>query len=267
MHAALTTANAPQGTTRRHCSNDPGLRARARPQEGYEPQNCHGPGAPLTEAPMLQDTPLAPQKQKIARFRFARSLQTTAAPAATAATLVAAAARAQPPKTAPVRDLKRGTYGMLCGGPAWATPRTAAAPQVRGAGGRRRKRAGSARTCSNPRLGAPMIRRVEAWSYASQPAAKPRRSSGAASAAAHHNPVGVVALPKEAAHVHHVLAAPPQLWCAETGRPAWERRPASLRMVGKAVPRARGGHPWRWIIDCMPGLYDMLQSSLDSFSL
>eukprot|EP00962_Isochrysis_galbana_P034181 scaffold11541_cov122-Isochrysis_galbana.AAC.1 len=86
--------------------------ARARPQGGYEPQNCHRPGAPLTEAPMLQDTPRTPKKQEIARFRFARSLQITTAPTATAATLLAAAARAQPPKTAPVRDLRRGTCGM-----------------------------------------------------------------------------------------------------------------------------------------------------------
>eukprot|EP00962_Isochrysis_galbana_P013120 scaffold3751_cov117-Isochrysis_galbana.AAC.7 len=99
------------------------------------------------------------------------------------------------------------------------------------------------------------------------PAAKPRRSSGSTSAAAHHNVIGVVALPKEAAYVHHVLATPPQLWCAETGRPAWERRLASLRMVGRAVPRARDDHPRRWIVDYMPGLYDMLKSSLNSFSL
>eukprot|EP00962_Isochrysis_galbana_P058801 scaffold32074_cov84-Isochrysis_galbana.AAC.1 len=98
----------------------------------------------------------------MARFRLVRSLLATAAPAATAATLLAAAARAQPPKTAPDRDLRRGTCGMRCVGPAWATPWTAAVPQVRGVGGRRRKRAGSARTCWIPRLGAPLIRRTQA---------------------------------------------------------------------------------------------------------
>jgi len=64
-------------------------------------------------------------------------------------------------------------------------------------------------TCSIPRLQAPRILRAQAWKYASQPASKPRRSLGAASATAHHNVVGVVALPKEAAHVRDVLAAPP----------------------------------------------------------
>eukprot|EP00962_Isochrysis_galbana_P013119 scaffold3751_cov117-Isochrysis_galbana.AAC.6 len=66
--------------------------------------------APLKEAPpMLQDTTLPPTKPEMARFRLVRSLLATAAPAATAATLPAAAARAQPPKTAPDRDLRRGT--------------------------------------------------------------------------------------------------------------------------------------------------------------
>eukprot|EP00962_Isochrysis_galbana_P039612 scaffold14233_cov148-Isochrysis_galbana.AAC.4 len=205
VDAALATANAPQDTTRRQCSNDLGLRARARPQGGYEPQNCHRPGATLREAPMLQDTPLPPSqtgncallaRPKPAGHRSTRCHRCHASGSRRPRPAAKNCAGSRP-ETRDVRGVNKCCSGYRrCGGHAWATPRTAAAPQVRGAGGRRRKRAGSAHTCLIPRLEAPRRRRVNAWRFVSQPAAKPRRGPGAASAATHHDAVGVVALPK-----------------------------------------------------------------------
>jgi hypothetical protein len=57
------------------------------------------------EAPMPQHTSRAPKDAQTARFRCCRIARVTAAPPARAATLLAPACRAQPPITAPIRDL------------------------------------------------------------------------------------------------------------------------------------------------------------------
>eukprot|EP00962_Isochrysis_galbana_P018841 scaffold5460_cov97-Isochrysis_galbana.AAC.3 len=210
VDAALTTSNAPQDATRMHCSDDLGLRACAatgrlltskmpqawRPAEGSPNASRHAAGPQKAGNCALLARPKPASHRSTRCHRCHASGSRRPRPAAK--------------NCAGSRPETRDVWGYRrCGGHAWAAPRTAAAPQVRGAGGRRRKRAGSARTCSIPRLQAPRILRAQAWKYASQPASKPRRSLGAASATAHHNVVGVVALPKEAAHVRDVLAAPP----------------------------------------------------------
>jgi hypothetical protein len=75
-----------------------------------------------------------------------------------------------------------------------------------------------------------------------QPAAKPRRNPVAASAAEHLAQERVSALPLAAAGVFGVLDLVPQLRCADTGRTARERRPASLSMAVDAVSGTRSDH-------------------------
>lgn len=130
--------------------------------------------------------------------------------------------------------------------PLWAAPGAPPVPQVWRAGLGRRSRAGSARTCSFPHLGAPPRRVAAACRQALQSAAEVRRGRGAASAAGHHGAARVEALPMQAAFVVDALAVGLQLWCAETGRPARGRRPASLSMAIHAAARARSDRLRCW---------------------
>jgi len=117
---------------------------------------------------MLQDTPRAPQKTgncallarpKPASHRSTRCHRCHAFGCRRCSRPAAKKCAGSRPETRDVRGVNKCCSGCRrCGGHAWATPRTAAAPQVRGAGRRQRKRAGSARTCLIPCLEAPWRR-------------------------------------------------------------------------------------------------------------
>jgi hypothetical protein len=147
----------------------------------------------------------------------------------------------------PVTGAERGVRKCVSGSrrrepPPWAAPWAAAVPRVWGVGLGQRTRAGSARTCTFPHLGQPPRSSAATSRNAHRPAVVARRGPGATSAAGHHDVVQAKARPLEAAAVVGVLALAPQLSCAEAGRPAPGRRPASLSMAVHAVKSARSRH-------------------------
>lgn len=84
--------------------------ARAR---GYMEAGNHGKRVPLPQKHQCFHPPRGPpQARKTARSRCCRIARLTAAPPASAATLLAPASRAQPPITAPNQDLRRGSSGV-----------------------------------------------------------------------------------------------------------------------------------------------------------
>jgi hypothetical protein len=218
--------------------------ARAR---GYMEAGNHGKRVPLPQKHQCFHPPRGPpQARKTARSRCCRIARLTAAPPASAATLLAPASRAQPPITAPNQDLRRGSSGVEkvllgqqgarrasagCAMGRGGAPGVGGGPGAAGAGRQRG-------TFTFPHLGAPPRHSTETSGNARRPAAEARRDLGAASAAGHLVGVRVQALPAEAGDVVHVLAVASQLRCAETGRPATGRRPASLSMAAHAASRA-----------------------------